>query len=166
MQHVVHLGDEDLALSGRRPSDLLVVEGTAMSVGKAASEIAAAAWDSAGIGSAASPDPPDADQPRGRGVIFVAIMLGMLVAALAVTAVTTALPTIAADLGGTGHHSWAVTSYLLSATSVIPLAGKLGDVFGRKRVLEATTTLSSSPRCCAGGAVNDHAGDVPCAARH
>ncbi|BBX95363.1 hypothetical protein MLAC_06570 [Mycobacterium lacus] len=113
-----------------------------MSVGKAASEIAAAAWDSAGIGSAASPrSTPMPISPRGRGVIFVAIMLGMLVAALAVTAVTTALPTIAADLGGTGHHSWAVTSYLLSATSVIPLAGKLGDVFGRKRVLEATTTL-------------------------
>lgn len=69
-----------------------------------------------------------------RNLLFAAIVLGMLVASLATTIVAAALPTIVADLGGAGHGSWVVTSYLLGAISVIPLAGKFGDLFGRKRV--------------------------------
>ncbi|WP_322857712.1 MDR family MFS transporter [Mycobacterium shigaense] len=72
-----------------------------------------------------------------RNLIFVAIVLGMLLAALDQTIVATALPTIVADLGDAGHQSWVVTSYLLASTIVTALVGKLGDLFGRKRVFQA-----------------------------
>lgn len=74
--------------------------------------------------------------PRRRTLIFVAILLGMLLAALDQTIVATALPTVVADLGGAGHQAWVVTSYLLASTIVTAIAGKLGDLFGRKRVFE------------------------------
>ncbi|MGH3971369.1 MAG: MDR family MFS transporter, partial [Mycobacterium sp.] len=74
--------------------------------------------------------------PQRRNLIFLAIVLGMLLAALDQTIVATALPTIVADLGGAGHQSWVVTSYLLASTIVTALAGKLGDLFGRKTVFQ------------------------------
>ncbi|NEW30847.1 MFS transporter, partial [Nocardia cyriacigeorgica] len=64
-------------------------------------------------------------------VVFGTIMLGMLMAALDQTIVSTALPTIVADLGGAGHMAWVVTSYLLAEAVATALAGKLGDLFGR-----------------------------------
>ncbi len=72
--------------------------------------------------------------PQRRNFIFLAVMLGMLLAALDQTIVATALPTIVADLGDAGRQSWVVTSYLLASTIVTALVGKLGDLFGRKRV--------------------------------
>lgn len=74
--------------------------------------------------------------PQRRNLIFVAIVLGMLLAALDQTIVATALPTIVANLGDAGHQSWVVTSYLLASTVVTALAGKLGDLYGRKRVFQ------------------------------
>ena len=71
----------------------------------------------------------------------MAIVLGMLLAALDQTIVATALPTIVADLGDAGHQSWVVTSYLLASTIVTALAGKLGDLFGRKRVFQAAVVF-------------------------
>ncbi|GAB3225263.1 MDR family MFS transporter [Mycolicibacterium hippocampi] len=71
---------------------------------------------------------------RRRNIIFVAVLLGMLLAALDQTIVATALPTVVADLGGAGHQSWVVTSYLLASTIVTAIVGKLGDLFGRKVV--------------------------------
>ena len=79
--------------------------------------------------------------PRRRNFVFLAIMLGMLMAALDQTIVATALPTIVADLGDAGHQSWVVTSYLLASTIMTALAGRLGDLFGRKRVFQAAVTL-------------------------
>src|ERR1700739_4560857 len=76
-----------------------------------------------------------------RNLIFVAILLGMLLAALDQTIVATALPTIVADLGDAGHQSWVVTSYLLASTVVTALVGKLGDLFGRKRVFQAAVVF-------------------------
>lgn len=61
----------------------------------------------------------------------------MLLAALDQTIVATALPTIVADLGDAGHQSWVVTSCLLASTIVTALVGKLGDLFGRKRVFQS-----------------------------
>ena len=61
----------------------------------------------------------------------------MLLAALDQTIVATALPTIVSDLGGAGHQSWVVTSYLLASTIVTALVGRLGDLFGRKRIFQA-----------------------------
>jgi EmrB/QacA subfamily drug resistance transporter len=74
---------------------------------------------------------------RQRNLIFLAVVLGMLLAALDQTIVATALPTVVADLGGAGHQSWVVTSYLLASTIVTAIVGKLGDTFGRKAVFQA-----------------------------
>ncbi|MDA4107709.1 MDR family MFS transporter [Mycolicibacterium holsaticum] len=72
--------------------------------------------------------------PQRRNFVFVAVLLGMLLAALDQTIVATALPTVVADLGGAGHQSWVVTSYLLASTIATAVVGKLGDLFGRKAV--------------------------------
>src|SRR5689334_8089339 len=79
--------------------------------------------------------------PQRRNFVFLAIVLGMLMAALDQTIVATALPTIVADLGGAGHQSWVVTSYLLASTIITALVGRLGDLFGRKVVFQAAVTF-------------------------
>ncbi|MGH3525150.1 MAG: MFS transporter, partial [Mycobacterium sp.] len=79
--------------------------------------------------------------PQRRNFIFLAIVLGMLLAALDQTIVATALPTIVADLGGAGHQSWVVTSYLLASTIITALVGRLGDLFGRKVVFQAAVVF-------------------------
>lgn len=71
---------------------------------------------------------------RGLALIIIALMLGMLLAALDQTIVSTALPTIVGDLGGLKELSWVVTGYILASTVSTPLWGKLGDQFGRKRL--------------------------------
>lgn len=76
--------------------------------------------------------------PQRRNVIFLAVLLGMLLAALDQTIVATALPTVVADLGGAGHQSWVVTSYLLASTITTAIVGKLGDLFGRKAVFQVS----------------------------
>jgi EmrB/QacA subfamily drug resistance transporter len=69
-----------------------------------------------------------------RELYFVlsALMLGMLLAALDATIVSTALPTIVGDLHGANRLSWVVVAYLLASTVSTPLGGKLGDLYGRK----------------------------------
>ena len=74
-------------------------------------------------------------------IIFVTILLGMLLSALDQTIVSTALPTIVSDLGGAGHMSWVVTAYMLAETISIVLAGKFGDLFGRKRVFQISVLI-------------------------
>jgi EmrB/QacA subfamily drug resistance transporter len=66
--------------------------------------------------------------------IFSGLMLGMLLAALDQTIVSTALPTIVRELGGAAHLSWVVTAYLLASTVTTPMWGKVGDLVGRKRL--------------------------------
>jgi EmrB/QacA subfamily drug resistance transporter len=65
-------------------------------------------------------------------VVFVALMLGVFLAALDQVIVATALPTIVGDLHGVNHIAWVITAYLLALTIGIPMYGKLGDLFGRK----------------------------------
>src|ERR1022692_2366981 len=74
-------------------------------------------------------------------VILGALMLGMLLAALDQTIVATALPTIAGDLHGLNHLSWVVTAYLLTSTISTPLWGKLGDLYGRKKLFQAAIVI-------------------------
>ncbi len=87
--------------------------------------------------------------PRRRNLVFVAVLLGMLLAALDQTIVATALPTVVADLGGAGHQSWVVTSYLLASTIATAIVGKLGDLFGRKAVFQVSVLffLAGSVLC-------------------
>jgi EmrB/QacA subfamily drug resistance transporter len=78
---------------------------------------------------------------RSLRLVFGGLMLVMFLAALDQTIVATALPTIVGDLGGLNHISWVVTAYLLAQTVVTPLYGKLGDMFGRKVVLQGALLL-------------------------
>jgi len=65
-------------------------------------------------------------------IVFAALMLAVLLAALDQMIVSTALPTIVGDLHGVNHMSWVITAYLLAFTIGLPVYGKLGDLFGRK----------------------------------
>jgi EmrB/QacA subfamily drug resistance transporter len=78
---------------------------------------------------------------RALATVFAALMLGMFLAALDQTIVSTALPTIVGDLGGLSHLSWVVTSYLLASTVSTPIYGKLGDMYGRKPVFLAAIVI-------------------------
>ncbi|MFG2296911.1 MFS transporter [Streptomyces sp. NPDC048603] len=96
---------------------------------------------------AIDPDPaqrpgPSAEHPaRGVLVSIGALLLGLLIAALDQTIVSTALPTIVSDLGGMAHLSWVVTAYLLASTAATPLWGKLGDQYGRKKLFQGAIVL-------------------------
>jgi EmrB/QacA subfamily drug resistance transporter len=74
-------------------------------------------------------------------VIIGALMLGMLLAALDQTIVSTALPTIVGDLKGGSHIAWVVTAYLLASTVSTPMWGKLGDQYGRKIFFQAAIVI-------------------------
>ena len=74
-------------------------------------------------------------------VVFGGLLLVMLLAALDSTIVATALPTIVGEFGGLAHISWVVTAYLLAQTIVTPIYGKLGDLYGRKRVLQVAIVI-------------------------
>ena len=79
-------------------------------------------------------------QPR-VGFVIAALLVVMLLASLDQTIVSTALPTIVGELGGLSQLAWVVTAYLLAQTIVTPLYGKLGDLYGRKRVLQSAVLL-------------------------
>ncbi|NEB02569.1 MDR family MFS transporter [Streptomyces sp. SID13726] len=86
----------------------------------------------------------DTRDPQVSGNVLVsigALLLGMLLAALDQTIVSTALPTIVSDLGGMEHLSWVVTAYLLASTAATPLWGKLGDQYGRKRLFQTAIVI-------------------------
>jgi EmrB/QacA subfamily drug resistance transporter len=74
-------------------------------------------------------------------LIIGALMLGMLLAALDQTIVSTALPTIVGDLRGGSHIAWVITAYLLATTVSTPLWGKLGDQYGRKVFFQAAIVI-------------------------
>ena len=78
-------------------------------------------------------EPPSSGEAPRVKLIFSALLLVMLLAALDQTIVSTALPTIVGDLGGLSHLSWVVTAYLLASTVSGPLYGKLGDLYGLLR---------------------------------
>ncbi|MEU5216381.1 MFS transporter [Streptomyces sp. NPDC020807] len=89
-------------------------------------------------------DAPVPGQGQSRRTVLVAIgalLLGMLLAALDQTIVSTALPTIVSELGGMEHLSWVVTAYMLASTAATPLWGKLGDQYGRKKLFQAAIVL-------------------------
>lgn len=68
-------------------------------------------------------------------LVIASVAVLLLLAALDQTIVSTALPTIVADLGGLDHLSWVVTAYILASTVVAPLYGKLGDLYGRRKMV-------------------------------
>jgi EmrB/QacA subfamily drug resistance transporter len=86
-------------------------------------------------------DPRQEHVPGDVLVSIGALLLGMLLAALDQTIVSTALPTIVSELGGMEHLSWVVTAYLLASTAATPLWGKLGDQYGRKRLFQTAIVI-------------------------
>ncbi len=82
------------------------------------------------------PPTPEPMSRRGVMLVFVALMLGMLLASLDQTIVSTAMPTIVGELGGLQHLSWVITGYLLLSTVSVPLYGKLSDLYGRKPLFQ------------------------------
>lgn len=90
-----------------------------------------------------SSDAKSTAAPQGQsvGLIIGAVAVTLLLASLGQTIVSTALPTIVSDLGGLDHLTWVVIAYLLSSTVVAPIYGKLGDLYGRKIVLQAAIVI-------------------------
>src|SRR5258708_26124084 len=80
---------------------------------------------------------------RRRDVMIVlpGLLLALILAMLDQLVVSTALPRIVGDLGGLNHLSWVVTAYVLASTITTPLYGKLGDLYGRKRLLVAAIPI-------------------------
>jgi MFS family permease len=74
-------------------------------------------------------------------LVFAGLMLVLLLAALDQTIVATALPTIVSELGGLNQLAWVTSAFLLAQTAVIPIYGKLGDLYGRKRILQSAILL-------------------------
>lgn len=75
-------------------------------------------------------------EPSQIRIALAAVALTLLFASLGQTIVTTAMPIMAADLGGMDNMTWVVTAYLLASTIGAPIAGKLGDLYGRKVVVQ------------------------------
>lgn len=69
-----------------------------------------------------------------RGILIAGLMVAMLFAALDNTIVGTAMPRIVGELGGLGQMTWMTTAYMLASTAIVPVAGKLADLIGRKFV--------------------------------
>uniref|UniRef100_A0AAU2JQA8 MFS transporter n=1 Tax=Streptomyces sp. NBC_00049 TaxID=2903617 RepID=A0AAU2JQA8_9ACTN len=88
-----------------------------------------------------NPGPAAEHASREVLVSIGALLLGLLIAALDQTIVSTALPTIVSDLGGMAHLSWVVTAYMLASTAATPLWGKLGDQYGRKKLFQYAIVL-------------------------
>ena len=103
---------------------------------------------------AGAPAAPTAQHGRNLAVIYVALMLAILLAALDQTIVSTALPTIVGDLGGLSRLSWVVTAYILATTVSTPLWGKLGDQYGRKGLFQASIMLFLAGSALCGVAQN------------
>jgi EmrB/QacA subfamily drug resistance transporter len=67
-----------------------------------------------------------------KRLIVAGTMLGLLLAGSSQTIISTALPTIVGDLGGLNLISWVFTGYMLSSTTIVPITGKVSDIYGRK----------------------------------
>jgi EmrB/QacA subfamily drug resistance transporter len=89
-----------------------------------------------------SPSGSGGAPPRARrGATVAALLLAMFMAAMEMTVVSTAMPTVVAELGGAGHYAWVFSAYMLTSTVTVPVYGKLADLYGRKPVLLASMAL-------------------------
>ena len=87
------------------------------------------------VGGAGKPPPASFSELSRREVrlTLAGVLLVMLLAALDQTVVGTAMPRIIADLHGFEHYAWVTTAFMLTSTAVVPIVGKLSDLYGRKR---------------------------------
>ncbi|HEV8662244.1 MAG TPA: MDR family MFS transporter [Candidatus Methylomirabilis sp.] len=89
-----------------------------------------------------------------KGLVVLAVCLGMLLAALDATIVGTAMPTVAASLGGLPLYAWVFSIYMLAATTSMPLFGKLSDLHGRRRLFLAAIGIFTAGSALCGGAAS------------
>ena len=89
------------------------------------------------------------DEGQARRITVIALIIVLLLGALDQTIVSTAMPRIVAQLQGLELYAWVTTVYLLSSTVMVPIWGKLGDLYGRKIILMGACRSSSSGRPCA-----------------
>jgi EmrB/QacA subfamily drug resistance transporter len=86
--------------------------------------------------------PPDtAPRETNRPLTVVALLLGLFLAAMEMTVVSTAMPTAVGDLGGIHLYAWVFAAYMLTSTVTLPIHGKLADLYGRKPVMIAGIAL-------------------------
>ena len=84
-------------------------------------------------------------------LIVFGVLIAMMMAALDQTIVSTALSTIGRELGNSTQLTWVVTAYLLSATVVTPIYGKLSDLYGRRvTLLVAVSVFIAGSAACGG----------------
>jgi EmrB/QacA subfamily drug resistance transporter len=90
---------------------------------------------------ASAPASPAQSSASSVRLVIGSVAVLLLLASLDQTIVSTALPTIVSDLGGLDHLSWVVTAYILASTVVAPLYGKLGDLYGRRRMVIISVSI-------------------------
>ncbi len=94
-----------------------------------------------------SPTTADEDRTRPRGrrtnrpATVVALLLALFMGAMEMTVVSTAMPTVVAELGGALHYAWVFAAYMLASTVMVPIHGKLADLYGRKPVMLASMAI-------------------------
>jgi EmrB/QacA subfamily drug resistance transporter len=84
---------------------------------------------------------PSAEARAARPLVLAAVMMAIFMAAIDISIVATAMPTIVAELGGFDLFSWTFAAYLLAQAVTIPIYGRLADLYGRKRVFFAGASL-------------------------
>ncbi len=92
---------------------------------------------------------------RSLVAVFSALMISMFVGSLDQTIISAALPTIVGELGAVSQMLWVTTAYFLAATIVMPVYGKLGDLYGRKYLfcLAQGLFIAGSALCALGGSM-------------
>ena len=85
--------------------------------------------------------PSQSHRRTNRPATVVALILALFMAAMEMTVVSTAMPTVVADLGGALHYAWVFSAYMLASTVMVPILGKLADLYGRKPVMLASMAI-------------------------
>lgn len=88
-----------------------------------------------------TPQGPPSERRTNRPVTVAALLLALFMAAMEMTVVSTAMPTVVAELGGALHYAWVFTAYMLTSTVTVPIYGKLADLYGRKPVMLVAMAL-------------------------